>query len=124
MGSPTANLCRKADRVAMGESKRWRLSFAEKFESAGKATEVDGLLKFETKRGGGGLDFEGIDPDHSAARAERDGGYGEEFFQKSAEVRNGDAFSQRGIGDEERDAGWAVVGDLFKIAKVAKNKIG
>ena len=82
------------------------------------------MLEFDTKRGGGRFDFQGIDPDHSAAWAEGDGGDGEEFFQKTPEVGNGDAFSKRGIGDEKRDAGWAVVGDLFKIAKVAKNKIG
>jgi hypothetical protein len=29
MGSPTTDLCRKAERVAMGESKRGELSFAE-----------------------------------------------------------------------------------------------
>jgi hypothetical protein len=50
MGSPTTNLCRKAERVAMEESKRGELSLAEQFEPAGKAAEVDGLLKFETKR--------------------------------------------------------------------------
>ena len=53
------------------------LSFSEQFEPAGKAAEVDGLLEFNTKSGGGGFDFQGIDPDHSAAGAERDGSDGE-----------------------------------------------
>ena len=82
------------------------------------------MLEFDTKRGGGGFDFQGIDPDHSAARTERDGSDGEEFLQKTPEVGNRNAFSNWGIGDEKRDAGWSVIGDLFKIAKVAKNKIG
>ena len=59
------------------------LSFSEQFESAGKAAEVDGLLKFDTKRGGGRFDFQWIDPDHSAAGTERDRSDGEEFFQKT-----------------------------------------
>ncbi len=57
MGSPTTVFCRKADRVAMEESKLGKLSLAEQFEPAGKPAEVDGLLEFDTKRGGGRFDF-------------------------------------------------------------------
>jgi len=69
------------------------LAFAEQFETAGEAAEVDSLLEFEAKRGGGGFYFEWVDPDHSAARAQGDGGDCEKFVEQAAKVGNGNPFS-------------------------------
>ena len=51
------------------EGGKGRLAFAEEFESATEAAEVDRLLKFESKGGGWRFDFEGVDPDHPTAGA-------------------------------------------------------
>ena len=51
------------------------------------------MLEFEAKRGGGGFYFEWVDPDHSAARAQGDGGDGEKFIEQSTKVGNGNPFS-------------------------------
>lgn len=82
------------------------------------------MLKFETKGGGGGFYFEGIDPDHASARAKGEGGDGEKFFEKAAKIGDGDSFAQRRIGDEESDAGGAEAGNFFEVTKVARDKIG
>ena len=60
------------------------LAFAEEFESATEATEVDRLLKFESKRGSWRFDFEGIDPDHPAAGSKGEGGDSEKFLKQAA----------------------------------------
>ena len=60
------------------------LAFAEEFESATEATEVDRLLKFESERGSWRFDFEGIDPDHPAAGSKGEGGDGEKFLKQAA----------------------------------------
>ena len=69
------------------------------------------------------MNFQRVNPDHSAARAKRDGSDGEKFFEKTAKVGNGDAFAQGGIGDEEGDAAGAVMGDFGKVTKIAGDKI-
>jgi len=69
------------------------LAFAKEFESATEATEVDCLLKFESKRGRWRFDFEGVDPDHPAAGAKGDCGDCEKFLEKASEVGDGDAFA-------------------------------
>jgi len=38
------------------------LAFAEKFEAAGESPQIDGLLKFEAKGGGGRFDSKRINP--------------------------------------------------------------
>ena len=69
------------------------------------------------------MNFQRVNPDHSAARAKRDGSDGEKIFEKTAKVGNGDAFAQGGIGDEEGDAAGAVMGDFGKVTKIAGDKI-
>ena len=100
------------------------LAFAEEFESATEAAEVDRLLKFEPKRGGRRFDFEGVDPDHPAAGSKSEGGDGEELLKKTTEVGDRDAFAERWVGDEQRNAAGAIARNFFELAKVAKNEIG
>ena len=57
------------------------LAFAEEFESATEAAEVDRLLKFESERRGWRFDFEWVDPDHPAAGSKGEGGDSEKFLK-------------------------------------------
>lgn len=100
------------------------LAFAEEFESAPEAAEVDRLLKFQAKGGGGKFELEGIDPDHSAAGTKREGGDGEKLFEKGAEVGDGDTFAQGRVGDDEGDAGGTIVRNFFELAEIAQNEVG
>jgi len=77
------------------------LAFSEEFESATEAAEVDRLLKFESERGSWRFDFEGVDPDHPAARSKGEGRDSEKFLEKPAEVGDRDAFAERWVCDEQ-----------------------
>jgi hypothetical protein len=57
------------------------LAFAEEFESATEAAEVDRLLEFESERRGWRFDFEGVDPDHPAAGSKGEGRDSEKFLE-------------------------------------------
>jgi len=100
------------------------LAFAKEFESAAEAAEVDRLLEFESERRGRRFDFEGVDPDHPAAGSKGKGGDGEKFLEKTTEVGDRDAFAERWVGDEQRNAAGAIARNFFELAKVAKNEIG
>jgi hypothetical protein len=106
------------------EGGKGRLAFAKEFESATEAAEVDRLLKFEPKSGGRGFDFEWVDPDHPAAGSKGKVGDGEKFLEKTTEVGDRDAFAERRVGDDQRNAAGAIARNLFELAKVAKNEIG
>ena len=41
---------------------RGELAFTEEFEATGESAQIDGLLKFESKGGGGRFDSQGINP--------------------------------------------------------------
>ena len=101
-----------------------RLLFSQHFQSAGESSQVHGLLEFKTERRSGRFDFERIDPDHSTAGAEGQGGGFKKFLEEAPEIGDGDTFTQRGIGDEESDATRAVAGNLRKITEVPLDKIG
>lgn len=100
------------------------LAFAEQFKPATEAAEVDRLLKLQPEGGGGRFDLEGVDPDHPAAGAKGECGNGEKFLKKAAEVGNGDAFAERRVCDEQRNAAGSIAWNFFELAKVAKNEIG
>jgi hypothetical protein len=100
------------------------LAFSEEFESATESAEVDRLLKFESKRGGRRFDFEGVDPDHPAAGPKGEGRDSEKFLEKPTEVGDRDAFAERWVGDDQRNAAGAIAWNFFELAKVAKNEIG
>ncbi len=100
------------------------LAFAEEFESATEAAEVDRLLEFESERGGRRFDFEWVDPDHPAAGSKGEGRDGEELLKKTTEVGDRDAFAERWVCDEQRNAAGAIAWNFFELAKVAKNEIG
>jgi len=106
------------------EGGKGELAFAEEFESATEATEVDRLLKFEPKRGGWRFDFEGVDPDHPAAGAKGDCGDCEKFLEKASEVGDGNAFTEWRVGDDQGNTAGAIARNLFELAKVAKNEVG
>jgi len=106
------------------EGGKGRLAFAKEFESATEAAEVDRLLKFESKGGGWRFDFEGVDPDHPTAGAKGECGDCEELLKKTTEVGDRDAFAERWVGDEQRNAAGAIARNFFELAKVAKNEIG
>ena len=80
-------------------SQKWKeggkegLAFAEQFETAGETAEVDSLLEFEAKGGGGGFHFEWVDPDHSSTWPQGDGGDSEKFIEQATKVGNGNPFS-------------------------------
>jgi len=59
-------------------------AFAEEFEAAGEAAEIDGLLKFQMKRRVGGFDFEWVHPNHPASRAEGYGGEVKKLLQQTS----------------------------------------
>lgn len=106
------------------EGGKGELAFAEEFESAAEAAEVDRLLEFESERRGWRFDFEGVDPDHPAAGSKGKGGDGEKFLEKTTEVGDRDAFAERWVGDDQRNAAGTIARNFFELAKVAKNKIG
>jgi hypothetical protein len=100
------------------------LCFSEHLEAAGESSQVHGLLEFKTKGRGWGLNFERVDPDHSTAGAEGQGGGFKKFLEEAPEIRDGDTLAERGIGDEECNAARAVAGNAGKLPEIFLDKIG
>jgi hypothetical protein len=81
-------------------------------------------LEFKTKGRGWRFNFERVDPDHSTAGAEGQGGGFKKFLEEAPKIGDGNTFAEGGIGDEESDAARTVAGNLRKIAEVPLDKIG